>query len=154
MLMYYAYSCNPCLVTTALRHVWTNWSCDTVSLFCESPEMSEIEEISFKDITMLSRGGGGMSLSDGYIPLFRQPTIPTPWQIYTCMYSLCMYWLLCSRWTIASTGISVASTAIKGASTGKKSCFDCHFRCFDERNSASEAAQHEYVLWSIASTDK
>ena len=33
----------------------------------------------------------------------------------------------------------------------KKSCFDCHFRCFDQRNSASEAAHHE---WSIASTDK
>ena len=34
-----------------------------------------------------------------------------------------------------------------------KSCFDCHFRCFDERNWASETAQHEYVLWPIASTD-
>ena len=42
--------------------------------------------------------------------------------------------LLCSRWSIALTGILAASTAIKCASTGNKSCSDYQLTCFDERN--------------------
>ena len=147
---------NPCLVTTALRHVWTNWSCDTVSSLWVTRDVRNRRDLLQRhhDVEPRRWGGGGCHFlmatshySDS--PLFRHPDT----FIHVCIVYACINYCVRDEPLLRRTYISCFDCYWR-CFDWQKSCFDCHFRCFDELNSASETAQHEYVLWSIASTDK